>query len=188
MPERLIAMPEQLKMIRPHLEGLPELEIPELCVLRAYQPGDDEHWVRIMNDSIGSGWTAEKFRAEMISRPEFRAGAIFIAVLRGVPQGTAAAWPTLRPPDESEGAEGYVHMVGVSPEARGHGLGWLVTLATLRWFQERGFARVFLTTDDWRLPAISIYLKLGFQPVIPNEEHAERWAAVRRELAKRAGR
>ena len=36
--------------------------------------------------------------------------------------------------------------------------------AVTRSLVQRGYSRIFLTTDDWRLPAIAIYLKLGYVP------------------------
>ena len=37
-----------------------------------------------------------------------------------------------------------------------------------------------LQTDDFRLPAIRMYLKLGFTPVyeVEGEDHRARWSAV----------
>lgn len=171
-------MARQLEMTRPHLEGLPPLIPPPGCELRTYQPGDEVHWARIMNDCIGQGWTGERCLAEMVRRPEFRSDGCFFAVVDGVPEGTATTWVKENLAPET----GYVHMVGVAPSRRGLGLGALVSLATLHWFRDHGFRRALLNTDDWRLPAIAIYLKLDFEPVLFDDEHRERWNAVREKL------
>lgn len=167
-------------MVRPHLQDLPPLSVPEGCRLRTFQPGDEEHWARIMNECIGEGWTAERCRDELISRPQFRADGCFITEVDGTPQGTATAWsrPELGP------EVGYVHMVGVTRECRGQGLGLLVSLATLHWFRAHGRTSALLHTDDWRLAAIATYLRLGFEPVIHDEQGAGRWAAVRARLRR----
>ena len=47
---------------------------------------------------------------------------------------------------------------------KGKGIGYTVCAAVTRSLVERGYSRIFLTTDDWRLPAIAIYLKLGYVP------------------------
>jgi mycothiol synthase len=174
-------MPQQLEMSRPHLEELPTLAIPGGSGLRTFVPGDEEHWVRIMNDCIGSAWTVERCRAELVERPEFRADGCFFALVEGIPQGTATAW--VKP--ELVGETGYVHMVGAAPSYRGRGLGLLVTLAALHWFRAHGFRRAVLHTDDWRLPAIGVYRRLGFEPVLIDDEHARRWAEVEEKLGQR---
>jgi mycothiol synthase len=173
-------VPNQLEMRRAHLDGLPALQPPPGCLLRSYRPGDETHWARIMNECVGEGWTPERARRELVERPEFRADGCFFAEVAGVPQGTATAWHSRAAPE----GDGYVHMVGVARAARGLGLGMLVTLATLHWFREHGYRGATLNTDDWRLPAIGVYLKLGFQPVLFNEEHERRWREVRARLAQ----
>ena len=37
---------------------------------------------------------------------------------------------------------------------------------------------VYLTTDDWRVPAIVSYLKAGFQPVLYDKGMEERWRTL----------
>ncbi len=39
-------------------------------------------------------------------------------------------------------------------------------------------------TDDWRLPAIGLYLSLGFDPVMEREDMPSRWRAIMAELEK----
>ncbi len=175
------ASPSQLEMIRKDLSELPALEIPPDCELRTFQPGDEAHWARIMNDCIGRDWTAERCRAELVERIEFRADGCFMAVMDGEPQGSASSY--VLPAFTRE--VGYVHMVGVAPAYRGLGLGVLVTCAVLHWFRDNDFKQALLRTDDWRLPAIGSSLKLGFEPVVFNDSHAERWDAVRANLAQR---
>ena len=41
-----------------------------------------------------------------------------------------------------------------------------------------GYADIYLTTDDFRLPALKTYLQLGFLPDMFNEEMPERWKMV----------
>jgi mycothiol synthase len=77
---------------------------------------------------------------------------------------------------------GSVHMVAVTPEHRRRGLGRLLVLFALRRFCEQGIARARLQTDDVRLPAIKIYLGLGFRPLLTHESHLERWRKVYRKL------
>lgn len=168
----------QLRMFRSNLEGLPELALPEGYRLRTYQPGDEDAWARIMNQGIGTDWTAERCRQELIDRPQFTPDRLFFVVAKGEPVGSACAWVW----DPSERETGYVHMVCVVPEHRGRRLGYLLTLATLHWFRDHGFRHAILDTDDFRLPAIKEYLNLGFVPLLREDSHLERWQKVAAEL------
>jgi mycothiol synthase len=167
-------IPAQLQMVRPRLDDLPAIEVPRHCALRSYEPGDEAHWARIMNDCVGKSWTAQRCLEELVQRSEFRSDGCFFATVEGVPQGSATAWVKAELAPE----QGYVHMVGVAPAYRGLRLGVLTTLATLHWFREHGFSQAVLNTDDWRIPAIGVYLKLGFEPVLFNESHTQRWRDV----------
>jgi mycothiol synthase len=127
-----------------------------------------------MNHCFGTQWTAERCLAELVQREEFAPQGCLFVTVDGIPQGAAAAWLKR----EHLGDTGFVHMVGVIPEFRGRGFGRLVTLAVLHWLREQGYRRVILHTDDWRLPAIRTYLRLGFQPVLFDDHHTRRWEAV----------
>ena len=47
-------------------------------------------------------------------------------------------------------------------------------------------AYVSLLTDDWRFPAIHIYLSMGFKPVLNRDDVPDRWATVY-QMLKEAG-
>lgn len=161
----------QLKMRRYNFEDLPPVVMPEGCAIRAYHEGDEQAWADIMNTGVGKEWTVEKVREFMILQPQFDPNGLFFATIDGKPVGSACAWKI--PPEEKK--MGIVHMVCVLPEARGRNLGYLVTLQVLHYFKEHGFAEACLTTDDFRVPAIKAYLRLGFKPYHCDLTHFNRW-------------
>jgi mycothiol synthase len=57
-----------------------------------------------------------------------------------------------------------------------------VCLGVLGFFARRGYESVTLLTDDVRLPAIALYLSLGFAPDMTREDMPGRWEQVRRQL------
>jgi mycothiol synthase len=174
------AMPQpQLEMRRPHLDRIPEYPLPDDCGLRAYRPGDEVAWAEIMNECVGSGWTAEKCRKSLLEQPQFEAAGLFFAVCGTRPVGSACAWRKTA----EERTVGYLHMVGVLRSHRGKRLGWAVSAEVLRYLRHRGFAEVRLLTDDWRLSAIRSYLGMGFEPHPSHESHPERWKKVHEQLA-----
>ena len=168
----------QLRMRRPDMRNLPEIQIPEGYAVRTYEPGDEIHWARIINASFGGKRGAEDARKEIIDREQFAPEILFFVTHQGKPVGTACAWR--KAPDETK--TGYLHMVGVIPEHQGNSLGKLVSLCVLHYFKKHGFSEAMLDTDDNRLPALKTYLNLGFRPVYRDDSHPKRWEAVSENL------
>ncbi|MBR2352990.1 MAG: GNAT family N-acetyltransferase [Clostridia bacterium] len=79
---------------------------------------------------------------------------------------------------------GWYRMVGVRKDAQGLGAGTTIALAALHALRDRGYTEAMLSTDDERLPAISMYLSLGFEPYYTHESHKERWEKVLAALKK----
>lgn len=169
-------------MLRPDLKRLPRLSVPPGVAIRTYRPGDEAAWAAIMEGNLGSDWTVDRVREKLTGQPQFDPEGLFFAILNGRPIGSACAWRAA--PEEQ--VRGHVHMVAVIPEARGLGLGNVLTLKVLLYMRRRGMREADLVTDDWRIPAIRTYLGLGFRPVHTHESHAARWDAVMRQIATAA--
>ncbi len=177
-----------LQMLRPSLAELPSLEealraLPEGYRLRTYRPGDEAIWAEIMNTGEMGKWDVARTRAELTGRPspQFDPEGLFFVTFGPAerPVGSACAW--LLDPRETE--TGVLHMVCVRPEHRGRRLSYVVCLAVLHRFQQRGYRRVSLTTHDWRLGAIKVYLELGFQPTFGDPLHPIQWREVLQKLS-----
>ena len=173
-------MSRQLRMVRPNLEDLPQIELPIGYGLRSYREGDEEHWANIISDSFGGRErTAQDTHTEITGRDVFVADGLYFVTYQDIPVGTACAWR--QSVDETE--VGYVHMVGVLGEHTGHKLGKWVSLAVLYYFRNNGFSCSMLDTDDFRIPAIKTYLNLGFVPVYVDETQPERWNVLFEKLS-----
>ncbi|WP_203923856.1 GNAT family N-acetyltransferase [Rugosimonospora africana] len=78
---------------------------------------------------------------------------------------------------------GYeVGWIAADPDHSGHGLGRSVTAAVANRLVDAGAMSIFLRTDDFRLPALAIYLRLGFTPHLYAPDMSDRWAAVHQRL------
>lgn len=85
-------------------------------------------------------------------------GHIFIALLKGEPVGTCAIIKM---------ADGGFELakMGVSPKAKGKGIGWLLGRACVEKARQLGAHRVYLESNTRLKPAISLYQKLGFRKI-----------------------
>jgi GNAT superfamily N-acetyltransferase len=194
-----------IQMLRPHLEGLPPLKpalsaLPQGYRLRSYLPRDVSGWTALMNTGQMGEWTAQRTREQLTGRPwpQFDPAGLFVVTsppagwtaaggaaqdpggpaAGGAVVASACAWLTA--PEERE--TGTLHMVCVLPEHRGRGLSYPLCLAVLHRFRERGFRRVRLNTHDWRLGAVKVYLRLGFQPLYRHPRHPDQWTELLRAL------
>jgi len=52
----------------------------------------------------------------------------------------------------------------------------------LHYMKTQGKTEACLTTDDFRLPAVKIYLKLGFEPDLTRDGHKDRWDNIYRQI------
>jgi mycothiol synthase len=175
------ALKRQLEMLWP--EGLRRLPLrpraPRGYSVRPYRPGDELGFFRVMELAGFKGWDAATLR-QWLDRvlPD---GLIFV-VHRPTGVIVASAMAAHRPnPDHPFGGE--LGWVAGDPAHRGKGLGLIVCAAAVNRFLRAGYRRIYLKTDDHRLPAIKTYLKLGFLPRLFQEDMAARWAAVCQQLS-----
>lgn len=105
-------------------------------------------------------------------------GGIFFATHEDRPVGTACAF--LHPGESGDVPE--LGWVAVHPAHRGRGLGRQICLAVLGFVGGLGHGYAYLLTEDFRLPAIKTYLRLGFEPEMTDPSHPERWRLLREKL------
>ena len=167
----------QLQMRRAHLLDLPPIQLPEGYELRAYEPQDAESAAETLTLAFGDTWTVQKVLDELVENDFVK--TMFVVTSAGRVVATASAANPKELP-----ATGYVHYVATHPDHTGKRLGYWISLATLHEFKKLGYQDAILTTDDFRLPAIRTYLRLGFSPENTDPSHTSRWAEVLRQLQK----
>lgn len=152
----------QLFMRRPDLTGLPgSVSAPEGFGLRTANVEDDRDSTQlatVLTQAFGDLWTPSRVRSALSADEGVQAT---YAVTAGDDiVGTAS----VRVLPDSYPDTGYVHWVGVLPAQQGKRLGQLVTEQVLVHFASLRLAAAVLETDDFRIPAITTYLRLGFVP------------------------
>ena len=154
--------------------------LPEGYILRNFQAGDDAAYIALMRGAGFSttDWNTDNLeevlklaKEEGVFLVEHRASAQLVA--------TALGWnkpSTLFP----EGGE--LGWVGGDEAHAGKGLGGIVSAAAVQKLLNDGLKEIYLLTDDFRLPAIMIYLRIGFLPVLCEPDMKSRWQEVLKSL------
>lgn len=168
----------QLRMVRDTSPiNIPTL--PEGFSIRPYHDGDWKGWVEACAEGLNTGsWSEQDFHDKMLAmeglEPE---GIIFVVDSNGRIAGTATGW--MKP------EHGYVHMVGMHTDYRGKGLAKALNAAAVHYLLEKGCSEIYLDTDDFRVPAIKVYLALDFLPVLYEEDMVGRWLEVLKMLGRK---
>jgi len=169
----------QLFMRHPDLTQLPGPPTLSRYALRAADLAN-EHERAQLADLLSAGfdttWTPEEV-ARTFSESE-GVQATYVATVQNEIVGTASA----RVLPETYPDSGYLHYVAVRPTERGRHLGAAVTMTVLAHFLSQQLTVAVLETDDFRLPAIRTYLRLGFVPEYRQPEDELRWSLVLRSV------
>ena len=179
--ERKELPPKQLSMVADAGAGsrLAPVELPAGYALRTYRPGDEESWAELLELAGFGGWTAERCRA-YLEESNRRRGSHLVEWNGGIVAATFAT------PHGKDPNIGFLDYVIAHPEHRNRRLGRAVCAGVMRYFAAAGRTRTRLQTDDWRLPAIKLYLNLGFQPIMNRVDMPLRWEAIFAQLEQGA--
>jgi len=171
--------PQLIRMDRASLDGLPPRPaVPAGLSIHTYSDSLFEPWLSLLEACFPENGQLprERWRERVVSDSRFlRDGWFLVHDDRSGPYvATAYSW--------AEGPEhpglGRVEWVGVLPERRGQGLGRLVMSLVLHYLADSGFSRATLDTEAFRVPAVALYLSLGFVPVPRNSDEHAVWAEV----------
>ncbi len=180
MPWRLLD--RQIFLLRPDLKNIPELKLPE-----GYMelPNSDlllSEWVSLLDTVFPAGgytlgrvrplvesgmWNVD--RVKLVAREEQ-------IVALSMAWHESALWPF----------SGFVYWVAVLPEHRNLGLGTFVLNRVLQYFAGEGLRDAVTYTEEFRLPAIRMYLSSGFVPLITGtaQDERKRWQRASDALGK----
>ncbi len=156
------------------------LTLPDGFEVVKWEKDDDIHdWVEICSDGLIDPTTGyERFHQEITNAdgPEALRDTCFIEK-----DGKKIATFTVVPNMWSTGL-GNIHMVACKSEYRGLGIGKFITDYSLKALKEIGKDKIFLLTNDYRLPALKAYIGAGFLPVnYPTDDGTlmpERWQKI----------
>ena len=148
--------------------------VPEGYLIRGFLPGDEEAYCALMQKAGFDAWGREQL--DKAVRTSVRQGIRFI--ISGKDESFVATAGAFRQPNPYHPEGGEMGWVAVDPASRGRGLGGVVVNSATKRLIETGFTDIYLQTDDFRLPAIKTYLKLGWKPFLYIDGMKERWDNV----------
>ncbi len=154
----------QLHMVWPRarLTTPPTPRLPVGYTLRTYQPSDEARFYAVMALAGWPGWDDAKlapWKARILPQ------SWFMAIDQATAQIVATAMGLHSHEDELPFG-GELGWVASDPAHRGKGLGMAVAAAVTARLLVMGYDQLHLYTEDWRLPALKGYLRLGYVPLL----------------------
>ena len=100
-------------------------------------------------------------------------------VVEHMPTGTVVAASTAAVYVKSQYPDGHsLQWVVAHSDHLGTGAGQATVAAATQVLVDTAPTYSYLSTDDFRLPAINIYLKLGWKPLLFEDAQIQRWARI----------
>ena len=170
----------QLRMVWPEglLGAAPAVCIPGGYSLRTYQPGDEAQFFHVMELAGWPGWDGDRLRPW---RPRILPEGWFMVVHAETGRIVATAM-ALSDMSEFGTVGGELGWVASDLAHAGRGLGMAVSAAATRRMLQVGYRHIHLYTEHYRLPALKVYLKLGYIPYLYLPEMHDRWRDICEQL------
>ena len=154
-------------------------QIPENCKVVNFTELEDamDKWLDIVQYGLSEGkMDAEFYNKIMTQHTNYEENKCFFILENG------KAIATITVICDYDKKEGYIHMVACHESARGKGYGTLLNNVALYTLKNEGMETAYLTTDDWRIPAIKSYLRAGFEPDTSTDDFKTRWDNIYKKI------
>ena len=158
-----------------------DVAVPSGCRIVNFSELDDamDKWLEIVQYGLSNGkQDAEFYRKVMTANVTYSEDRCFFVL------ENERAVATLAVLCDYEKKEGYIHMVACREDSRGKGYGTLLNRVAEYSLKREGMQTAFLTTDDWRIPAIKSYLRAGFTPDLSTDDFKARWEKIYANIAE----
>lgn len=163
----------QLEMIRTSSMGFVDVpQVPEGYVLRELRSGDEVPY----DDLFHLAFVDDGRFAETVGRA--LDGGFFV-VEHLASQELVASCVAMRGSSSPRHVEaGQLGWLVTDPSHTRKGLGRIVSASVTNRLMAEGYQSPFLGTEDFRIPAIAIYLMLGWRPHIYRDDMESRWRSI----------
>jgi mycothiol synthase len=152
--------------------------MPEGYELRGYQRGDEDAWLTIQYraDATISRVDLNGFLRKYLSI--LLPNGFFFAIHSDSGEAVATAGAGHNTRDGMFPFGGELGWVATLPAHQSQGLAKAVSAAATRRLIDAGYESIRVGTQDHRLAAIQVYLRLGYVPYLYAEDMAERWRQI----------
>jgi mycothiol synthase len=168
----------QLEMVRPSTAQVAVPPAPAGYLLRQFRAGDEAEYDNLFHLAFAD----EGVLPEALERT-LPGGFFVIEHLASghlVASGAARCGSTMpRHPDA-----GQMGWLVADPSHAGKGLGTIVAASATNRLAAEGYPRPCLGTEDFRVAAILIYLRLGWKPYLYREDLVPRWQSIFAQLGR----
>jgi len=172
MPDKLTA-PIEVKLLRPTSLELPKLTtLPEPFVIRRGQAEESGALAALCGRAYPSEvWDLESTRLELFHDNTVKA-VLVVADIKEL-LSTASLQVHADAPLSAQ-----VRWVATESKWRRHGFAKALVVSLLRIAKKEGCKETYLHTTNDLLDAISLYIQLGFEPVVRSEKERDAWKDV----------
>ena len=167
-----------IRMSRENLDNIPEYSLPAGYSIRWYQSGHEKQWheIQLLADEY-TRVTPDLFEEQFGTDAQLLCERqCFLCDREENIIGTATAWLD----NQGEKSPGRIHWVAIIPQEQGKGLAKPLLTIICKRLKELGHGKTYLTTQSVRIPAINLYAKFGFVPVIDFDHDREIWQKLQK--------
>jgi mycothiol synthase len=156
----------------------PDVRLPEGYTLRTYQPGDEAAWRTIQNraEPVARGVDLDSRLGKYLSA--LLPNGLFFAIHSASGEAVATAGALHNTRDGMFPFGGELGWVATVPAHQSRGLARALSAVATRRLIGAGYESIRVGTQDHRLPAIKLYLRLGYLPYLYAADMAERWRQI----------
>jgi len=161
----------QLEMVRPSRQRAAVPKLPPGYALRRFVDDDEQAYEELFALAWPDTGTLAHTR-----RHALRGG--FIVIEHSASRALVASCVAFEPESERHPHDGSLGWLVTDPAHGGRGLGTLAAATVTNRLVNEGYALPWLGTEDDRVVAIAIYLRLGWAPYLYSPSMEERWRAI----------
>lgn len=169
----------QLRMMNDCLKAVDEHRKEGVTVINSMDPAFTPEefaleWAKI-SEELNQRFDPALYKRFMLDDAKVLTDSIFFVKTK---EGELISTAALRSSEDPETV--CLHRVGTRPDAKGKGGGYTVSAHCVNVAFEKGYRKMSLVTDEFRVPAIKIYYRLGFLPVFHEPDMRGRWESTAR--------
>lgn len=155
--------------------------MPENCEIKCFSEAENalDDWLDTVQYGLSDGRKQKDYyEALMVNWENYNPDMCYLLYCGGECAATLTVIPNY------ETMEGYIHMVACNEKFRGRGYGTFLNAWAVWVLKKEKMKTAYLTTDDFRIPAIKSYLRAGFIPEYNAEDSPERWEKIMAQIKK----